>query len=178
MRKSLLVIACAVCLATVLWVAWETLADEPRPDLRTGSEPVETGSPPEAVASFLEVPPAEQAPRRTEPESPVPAAVEEPLPRIVAGSVVDEEGAPIRMAEVYLESWKGGPQPGNKSLLESRNTWTDASSRFEFRGRPLSSQQSVTASKSGCFPSEGRPVPPGGLEVVLTMRRGGTVAAR
>lgn len=99
-----------------------------------------------------------------------------PVPSLVSGIVVDEDGAPIDGAHVYLDLGEGAGA-GDHTTHRSRETGTrtDAAGRFEFFGEPTGDSPRVRAAGAGYENGRFEPFAPGAADLVLVLERGSRV---
>lgn len=174
MKLGPVAVVLVAALVAGAWVAWTSTspraAEASRPSSPVESSSVQESSP----AIGLE--PLEEHVSRT------PAADElEAVPLaslIVAGRIVDQFGEPVVGAELWME--RGSPETGRRTAPRTprRGTVSTQTGSFEFRGTEEAGPHHLVIAKSGCFPRAPLPFEAGSGELVVTLRRGGTVSGR
>ena len=149
MKKLLLISAAATAAVGVMWLGYRF--EEPPTDREIGRT-AHSNSPSEnRVAPSLE----EQAVRDTVSREEVPAVVasdDQPLLRLVHGRVIDESGAAVEGADVWLMSGSG--RDSSRPLLTTRTCTSDATGAFQFGVTDDLDSPRLVASNDGFLPSD------------------------
>jgi len=102
------------------------------------------------------------------------------LPLLLAGKVVDPKGKPIQGALVLVREKRSFGPDEKLSFwvpLSGSPARTDKEGKFAIAEKSESSQLKVTAMKDGFAPAEWVPATPGEEDLILALRKGGSVKA-
>src|SRR5258705_5483702 len=178
MNRNRLILACAAILVASLWVVWSSV---------TGVQASDGSDLTERVAAPIQEPsvpaPVLERTLEAEPEtSRAPARVEAPVaepvhPLLVAGRVVDDHGAPVDQANVYIGD-AALDRVGPHATGPATTLTTDGSGRFQLRDSHTALHLSAWASKSGFFDADRVLFDRGADHVELVLRRGGVITGR
>jgi hypothetical protein len=178
MNRNRLILACAAVLVAGLWLAWASV---------TGVQASAGAAAPERIAAPVDEPPVpapvlERAAEKESEETRAPAEVESPVadpvhPLLLAGIVVDDHGAPVAGARVFVRDAEFGELDARAARLAPPLT-TDGSGRFALRESRNALHLVAWASKAGYFDADRVPFDRGADYLELVLRRGGVISGR